>query len=73
MQIKICIVRGFQRLVGEKAFAVITIAGNLLISLVLGSIFFNLPDTTASFYGRGALLFVAVFVQRTDKCTRGKL
>lgn len=60
MQIKICMIRGFQRLAGEKTFAVITIVGNLVISLVLGSIFFNLPDNTASFYGRGALLFIAV-------------
>ncbi|KAF4631501.1 hypothetical protein G7Y89_g6633 [Cudoniella acicularis] len=60
MQVKICIVRGFQRLRGDKTFTTITVLGNLLISLVLGSIFLNLPDSTASFYGRGALLFVVV-------------
>jgi len=60
MQVKICIIRGFQRLAGDKAFTSITILGNIVISLVLGSIFFNLPDSTASFYGRDALLFVVV-------------
>ncbi|KAF8850810.1 hypothetical protein BDZ45DRAFT_708183 [Acephala macrosclerotiorum] len=60
MQVKICIIRGFQRLLGDKTFTSVTIAGNVIISLVLGSIFLNLPDSTASFYGRGALLFVVV-------------
>ncbi|KAG4411809.1 hypothetical protein IFR04_015054 [Cadophora malorum] len=60
MQVKICIVRGFQRLRGEMAFTLITIFANLLISLVLGSIFYDLPDSVASFYSRGALLFVTV-------------
>jgi len=60
MQVKICIIRGFQRLGGDKAFTSITILGNIVISLVLGSIFFNLLNSTASFYGRDALLFVVV-------------
>jgi hypothetical protein len=60
MQVKICMIRGFQRLRAEKTFTLITIFANLLISLVLGSIFYDLPDSTDSFYGRGALLFVTV-------------
>ncbi|KAG4433363.1 hypothetical protein IFR05_011147 [Cadophora sp. M221] len=60
MQVQICITRGFQRLRGEMAFTLITIFANLLISLVLGSIFYDLPDSVDGFYGRGALLFVAV-------------
>lgn len=52
--------RGFQRLRGFKAFTIVTILGNLVISLVLGSIFYKLPDTTESFFARGALLFVAI-------------
>jgi hypothetical protein len=60
MEVKICIIRGFQRLRGDKTFTAVTVAGNIIISLVLGSIFFKLPNSTESFYGRGALLFVVV-------------
>jgi hypothetical protein len=60
MQIKLCMIRGFQRLQAEKAFMLITIAGNLLMSLVLGSVFYNLPPTTSSFFGRETLLFFAI-------------
>ncbi len=60
MQIQICITRGFQRLRAEMAFTLITMLANILIALVLGSIFYDLPDSADSFYGRGALLFVTV-------------
>ena len=60
MQVKICIIRGFQRLRGEITFTLITMFANVLIALVLGSIFYNLPESAASFYSRGALLFVTV-------------
>ncbi|KAH8816616.1 ATP-binding cassette transporter [Xylogone sp. PMI_703] len=60
MQIKLCMIRGFQRLYAESGFAIITIGGNFLMSLVLGSIFFNLPPDTSSFFGRGTLLFFAI-------------
>lgn len=59
-QVKICMIRGFQRLRGEKIFTLVTIAGNIVISLIVGSIFFLLPATTGSFFGRSAVLFVAV-------------
>ncbi|RFU28656.1 hypothetical protein B7463_g7693, partial [Scytalidium lignicola] len=60
MQIKLCMTRGFQRLRAESGFAVITIGGNFLMALVLGSIFYNLPPDTSSFFGRGTLLFFAI-------------
>ncbi|KIN00043.1 hypothetical protein OIDMADRAFT_126522 [Oidiodendron maius Zn] len=60
MQIKLCIVRGFHRLRAESAFAIITILGNFVMSLILGSVFYNLPPDSSSFFGRGTLLFFAV-------------
>lgn len=32
------------------------------MALIIGSIFYNLPQATASFYSRGALLFFAVLL-----------
>ncbi|KAJ5381155.1 uncharacterized protein N7496_003583 [Penicillium cataractarum] len=61
-QIKICIVRGFQRLRGDFSLTMTALVGNFIMALIIGSVFFNLPETTASFYARGALLFFAVLL-----------
>ncbi|KIW29433.1 uncharacterized protein PV07_05248 [Cladophialophora immunda] len=60
MQMDLCITRGFQRLLGNKDFFLITIIGNLIISLVLGSIFYNLSPSTTSITPRGTLIYFAV-------------
>ncbi|EXJ89900.1 ATPase [Capronia epimyces CBS 606.96] len=60
MQIRLCITRGFQRLLGNKAFFLVTVFGNLLISLVLGSVFYNLPGDTGSITSRGTLIYFAI-------------
>lgn len=36
------------------------IAGNAIVSLILGSMFYNMPDDTSSFFGRGVLLFFTI-------------
>jgi len=36
--------------------------GNTIMALIIGSVFYNLPEDTSSFYGRGALLFFAVLL-----------
>jgi ATP-binding cassette, subfamily G (WHITE), member 2, PDR len=32
------------------------------MALIIGSVFYNLPSTTGSFYSRGALLFFAILM-----------
>ncbi|KAL2831875.1 ABC-2 type transporter-domain-containing protein [Aspergillus pseudoustus] len=61
-QIKICVIRGFQRLRGDFSLTATALIGNFVNALIIGSVFFNLPETTDSFYRRGALLFFAVLV-----------
>lgn len=53
-------IRGFQRLRAESAFAIITVAVNLIMSIVLGSVFYDLSSNSSSFTLRGTLLFFAV-------------
>ncbi|VVT48648.1 uncharacterized protein SAPINGB_P001882 [Magnusiomyces paraingens] len=60
MQIKICIVRGFQRLRGDYAMTATSIIGNTIAAIIMSSIFYNQPKTTASFYYRSAALFFSV-------------
>lgn len=60
MQIWLCMTRGYQRLLGDWLFFVVTVGGNLVISLVLGSIFFDLPSDASSMNSRCILLFFAI-------------
>ncbi|KAK0441238.1 ABC-2 type transporter-domain-containing protein [Desarmillaria tabescens] len=62
MQVRLCLVRGFQRLRGDMSLALTTIFGNFIMALIISSIFYNLPHNTASFYSRGALLFFAILL-----------
>ncbi|KAF7587765.1 hypothetical protein BBP40_006725 [Aspergillus hancockii] len=60
LQILLCLRRGFRRLQGNKSFFFVTVLGNFFMSLVLGSVFYDLPATTAGFNNRCILLFFAV-------------
>lgn len=61
-QINLCMVRGFQRLKGDASLTTSQLIGNFIMALVIGSVFYQLEDTTSSFYSRGALLFFAVLL-----------
>ena len=61
-QVKLCLVRGFQRLKGDASLTWSQLIGNFIMALIIGSVFFNLKETTSSFYSRGALLFFAVLL-----------
>lgn len=60
MQVWLCMTRGYQRLSGDKLFFFVTVLGNLVISLVLGSIFFDLPADASSMNSRCILIFFAI-------------
>ncbi|CAI7675725.1 unnamed protein product [Penicillium discolor] len=61
-QISLCVTRGFQRLRGDYSLTSSALIGNFIMSLIIGSVFVNLPKDTSSFYSRGALLFFAVLL-----------
>jgi ABC-type multidrug transport system permease subunit/ABC-type multidrug transport system ATPase subunit len=61
-QVSLCMNRGFQRLKGDASLTLSQLIGNFIMALIIGSVFFNLQDTTDSFYSRGALLFFAVLL-----------
>ncbi|KAI1754031.1 BcatrD protein [Xylaria castorea] len=64
-QISLCIKRGFLRLRHNLTVPLSTIAGNFVTSLILGSMFYNMKEDTASFFGRGVLLFFTSLVNTT--------
>lgn len=45
---------------GDKTFFLVTVAGNLVISLVLGSVFYQLSPDASSITSRCILLFFAI-------------
>ncbi|KAH8651482.1 ABC-2 type transporter-domain-containing protein [Tricladium varicosporioides] len=59
-QVFLCLNRCFQRLVNDLAPPISGIAGNAIISIILGSIFYNMPEDTSSFFGRGVLVFFTI-------------
>ncbi|KAF3483216.1 multidrug resistance ABC transporter [Arthroderma uncinatum] len=61
-QIKLCLWRSFQRLKGDPSITVSSLIGNLIMALVISSIFYNLKGDTNSFYQRSALLFFGVLM-----------
>ncbi|KAI0430546.1 ABC-2 type transporter-domain-containing protein [Xylaria sp. FL1042] len=58
-QIRLCLWRGWLRLKGDPSITLGSLIGNFIMSLIVGSVYYNLQPTTASFYQRGALIFFA--------------
>ncbi|KAE8446223.1 hypothetical protein EG329_012448 [Mollisiaceae sp. DMI_Dod_QoI] len=61
-QVKLCLQRGFWRLKGDPSLTFTQLFGNFLMALVISSVFYNLPQTTSSFFSRSAILFFAILL-----------
>ncbi|KAJ5768322.1 CDR ABC transporter [Penicillium manginii] len=62
MQIKLNTVRAYQRLWNDAAATVSTVVSNIIMALIIGSVFYNSPAMTSGFQARGATLFFAVLL-----------
>lgn len=62
MQIKYCTKRAYQRLWNDKTSTVTTIIGQIIMALIIGSIFYDTPNTTSAFFQKGGVLFFAVLL-----------
>lgn len=62
MQFRICLKRSYQRMWNEKTSTVATVASQIILSLIIGSIFYNTPNASAGFFQKGAVLFFAVLM-----------
>lgn len=58
-QIRLCLWRGWKRLVGDPSITVGSLIGNFIMALIIGSVFYNLQKNSSSFFQRGSLLFFA--------------
>ena len=57
-----CLSRAFQRLRSDLQTPFSNIAGNAMLSIIIGSVFFNLEPTTSSLFSRSALIFFATLL-----------
>lgn len=60
MQVKYVALRNMWRLKGDPSNAVLQVAGNVIIAIILASIFFNLKKNTGSFYARTSAIFFSI-------------
>ena len=62
MQVKLCTVRAYQRLWNDKTTTLTTVNGQIVMGLIVGSIFYGTPDSTGAFFAKGSVLFFAVLL-----------
>ncbi|PGH13961.1 hypothetical protein AJ79_03376 [Helicocarpus griseus UAMH5409] len=61
-QTSLCLWRAYRRLIGSPDITLGQLIGNIVMGLIISSVFYNLQLTTSSFFQRGALLFFAVLM-----------
>ncbi|KIW89038.1 uncharacterized protein Z519_10523 [Cladophialophora bantiana CBS 173.52] len=52
--------RSFCRFVGDKAFLGATAFSSVFMSLIMGSLFYNVTDSTSGYFSKGGALFFAI-------------
>ncbi|CAK7235581.1 hypothetical protein SBRCBS47491_009341 [Sporothrix bragantina] len=62
MQVRLCLRRAFQRMRNDLPATLSTVIIQIVLSLIIGSVFFNNPDNTNAFFQRGAVIFFAVLM-----------
>lgn len=62
MQVKLCTVRAYQRIWNDKASTLTTIGGQVVMSLIIGSLFYGTPFGTQSFFAKSSALFFAILL-----------
>ncbi|ETN41430.1 uncharacterized protein HMPREF1541_03366 [Cyphellophora europaea CBS 101466] len=61
-QVQLTLWRGFRRLAADPSVTAFMLFSNVLLGLIISSVFYNLDETTNSFFSRGALLFFAILM-----------
>ena len=61
-QIRLCVWRGWKRLIDDPAVTVTQLFGNCINALVVSSLFYNLPANSDSLRSRSSLIFFAVLL-----------
>ncbi|KOG98875.1 ATP-binding cassette multidrug transporter PDR11 DI49_2765 [Saccharomyces eubayanus] len=60
LQLKTCTIRAFQRIIGDRNYLISQFVSVVVQSLVIGSLFYNIPLTTIGSFSRGSLTFFSI-------------
>ncbi|CAM6002880.1 unnamed protein product [Sphagnum balticum] len=58
-QVQLCLWRGWKRLTADPGVTIGALVAHSIIAIIVGSLFYNLEQTSSSFFKRGSLLFYA--------------
>lgn len=58
-QLKLCTIRGFQRIWNDKAYTVTQMLAAVAQGLIVGSLYYNTPETVSGAFSRGGVIFFA--------------
>ncbi|KAH7180121.1 putative ABC multidrug transporter [Fusarium oxysporum] len=62
MQIRVCLRRAFQRMRNDIPTTMSTVIAQLVLSFIIGSMFYKSPNTSNAFFQKGAVIFFAVLM-----------
>ncbi|OOO06490.1 ABC-2 type transporter [Aspergillus oryzae] len=62
MQIRLCVRRAYQRLRNDLPTAMSTVVVQTILSLIIGSVFYNSPNSSNAFFQKGAILYFSVLM-----------
>ncbi|KAI0168176.1 ABC-2 type transporter [Pestalotiopsis sp. NC0098] len=62
MQVRLNTKRAYQRLWGDRAAIMTTIFSQVIISLIVGSVFYGTPDSSAGFQSKASAIFLAILM-----------
>ncbi|KAK4497290.1 hypothetical protein PRZ48_011740 [Zasmidium cellare] len=69
MQVRLNTKRAWHRVWNDKASTFTPIATNIIMALIIGSVFYNTPNATIGFTAKGAVLFFAVLLNALTAIT----
>lgn len=62
MQLRLCMTRSVQRMRNDMPTTMSTVMAQLVLSFIIGSIFYQSPNTSSAFFQKGAVIFFSVLM-----------
>jgi ATP-binding cassette, subfamily G (WHITE), member 2, PDR len=69
MQIRLCTTRAYQRIWNDKTSTITVILSQIVMSLIIASIFYGTPNSTGAFFSKGSILFFAILLSALNSIT----
>ncbi|KAJ5827574.1 hypothetical protein N7447_004337 [Penicillium robsamsonii] len=60
MQLRLCLIRACRRTINDRAGIIATAVVQIVIAVLIGSLFYNIPDASAGLSQRASVIFLAV-------------